>query len=207
MHAVCNARFMVVEQALHRQPREDADRRADLLRGAVEHVLAEGLADLSLRPLAAALGTSARMLVYYFGSKERLILDVLAAVRRQKHMEIAALARADSLRGYWTWAASAQGQRYLRLVYEVYGLSVRDPERFGSFLSEETAEELAFVRAMFEEPALTESSRDALATYTFAAVRGFELDLLATGELARINAAFDLFEADLARRIQEGATR
>ena len=202
MARVCNARFMVVEQALHRQPPHEAARRADLLRGAVHHVLAEGLADLSLRPLAAALGTSARMLVYYFGSKEQLVLDVLAAVRRQKHEEVQAIVRADSLRAYWSWASGAEGTRYLRLVYEVYGLSVRDPERFGTFLADETAEELAFLRAMFDDVRLPVAERDALATYTFAAVRGFELDLIATGEVQRINAAFELFEADLARRIQ-----
>ena len=196
---------MVVEQPLHRQSRLDDDRRAALLRGAVLHVLAEGLADLSLRPLAEALGTSARMLVYYFGSKEQLILDVLAAVRRQKHADIEALSREDSLRGYWNWASSAEGRRYLRLVYEVYGLSVRDAGRFGPFLSEETAEELAFIRGLYKGSRLSESQRDALATYAFAAVRGFELDLVATGDVSRINAAFDLFEADLARRTLHSA--
>ena len=52
-------------------------RRAELAAGALEYVLAEGLVGLSLRPLAAALGTSDRMLVYHFGGKDALVADVV----------------------------------------------------------------------------------------------------------------------------------
>lgn len=49
------------------------DRRADWLEGMAHHVLAHGLNNASLRPLAQAVGTSDRMLIYHFGSKEGLI--------------------------------------------------------------------------------------------------------------------------------------
>src|SRR2546430_12050912 len=62
----------------------DPDRRAATLARAADYVLEHGLADLSLRPLAAALGTSTRMLLYDFGSKERLIAAVLAEARRRE---------------------------------------------------------------------------------------------------------------------------
>ena len=42
-----------------------------------DHVLAHGLNTASLRPLAAAAGTSDRMLIYHFGSKDRLIAALL----------------------------------------------------------------------------------------------------------------------------------
>lgn len=44
------------------------------------HVLAHGLGQASLRPLAKAAGTSDRMLIYHFGSKEQLIADLLSHV-------------------------------------------------------------------------------------------------------------------------------
>lgn len=44
------------------------------------HVLERGLGQASLRPLARAAGTSDRMLLYHFGSKEALIADLLAYV-------------------------------------------------------------------------------------------------------------------------------
>lgn len=55
-------------------------RREVLLGGIVEYVLDHGVAGLSLRPLAAALQTSDRMLLYYFGTREALIAAVLQEV-------------------------------------------------------------------------------------------------------------------------------
>ncbi len=56
------------------------DRKAALLQALTDHVLAEGLAATSLRPLAAAVGTSDRMLLYYFPDKPALIAAVLGEV-------------------------------------------------------------------------------------------------------------------------------
>ncbi|MFI9202861.1 TetR/AcrR family transcriptional regulator [Streptomyces sp. NPDC053048] len=52
-------------------------RREELLSGAMGYVGENGLATLTLRPLAAALGTSDRMLVYHFGSREGLVVALL----------------------------------------------------------------------------------------------------------------------------------
>ena len=52
---------------------EIADRLADFL-------LAEGLIGASLRPLAAAVGTSDRMLLYYFKDKEAILSAALQKV-------------------------------------------------------------------------------------------------------------------------------
>lgn len=46
------------------------------------HVLANGLGQASLRPLAKAAGTSDRMLLYHFGTKEALIADLLGWLAR-----------------------------------------------------------------------------------------------------------------------------
>ncbi len=48
-----------------------------LLSHMADHVLGNGLRDATLRPLARAAGTSDRMLIYHFGSKEALIAAVL----------------------------------------------------------------------------------------------------------------------------------
>lgn len=57
--------------------------RADLLPALAAHVLDHGLGGVSLRPLARAAGTSDRMLLYHFGSKERLLSDLLGYLARQ----------------------------------------------------------------------------------------------------------------------------
>jgi AcrR family transcriptional regulator len=54
--------------------------RAGLLQRAVEHFAAQGIGDTSLRALAGAIGTSHRMLIYHFGSREGLLAAVVEAV-------------------------------------------------------------------------------------------------------------------------------
>jgi AcrR family transcriptional regulator len=56
------------------------DRRSQLLDAMADHMLAAGLAGSSLRPLARAAGTSDRMLLYYFPTKDALVAATLAHV-------------------------------------------------------------------------------------------------------------------------------
>ncbi|MFC0587961.1 TetR/AcrR family transcriptional regulator [Novosphingobium aquiterrae] len=51
-----------------------------MVQAMVGHVLQHGVADASLRPLARAAGTSDRMLIYHFGSKQALIAEILTAL-------------------------------------------------------------------------------------------------------------------------------
>ena len=53
------------------------DKRSDLIEKLADHILADGLLNASLRPLAKAVGTSDRMLLYYFKDKDDLIEAVL----------------------------------------------------------------------------------------------------------------------------------
>lgn len=53
------------------------DRRSELLDQLADHVLTDGLMNASLRPLAKAVGTSDRMLLYYFEDKADLIGAIL----------------------------------------------------------------------------------------------------------------------------------
>jgi AcrR family transcriptional regulator len=62
------------------------DRKAELVTKLADHVLAEGLGGASLRPLAAAVGTSDRMLLYYFPDKPALIAAVLEEVAARMTM-------------------------------------------------------------------------------------------------------------------------
>src|SRR6266850_7868524 len=63
------------------------DRRAELLDEVADYILSNGLADLSLRPLAAAINTSPRMLLYFFDTKEQLIADALAHIRTREQLD------------------------------------------------------------------------------------------------------------------------
>ena len=109
------------------------DRRTELLSAIVDALLAHGAADLSLRPLAERVGTSARLLIYHFGSKEQLLADALAEVRYRVQIGLnayAATVRPTDLRTLvmmvWDWATMPANQSYFRLLFEVDGLSMFD---------------------------------------------------------------------------------
>lgn len=58
-------------------------RRAEAITAMADHVLAQGLAGASLRTLAAAAGTSDRMLLYYFTSKDDLLAATLGDIAQR----------------------------------------------------------------------------------------------------------------------------
>ncbi len=78
------------ETAKKKLPRDGRElKRRQLAEVLADHLLAEGLAEASLRPLAAAAGTSDRMLLYYFDNKDELLAVVLglAAERLARLLE------------------------------------------------------------------------------------------------------------------------
>ena len=75
----------------------DTSRRAALLDAMADHVLAHGVASASLRPLAAAAGTSDRMLLYYFPDKSALIASVLETIAARLTIRLAREAAGEPL--------------------------------------------------------------------------------------------------------------
>ena len=159
----------------------DPNRRSAVLAKAADYVLEQGLAGLSLRPLAKALGTSPRMLLYDFESKERLIHEVLAEIRRRE----ASLLEAEvhTLEDVWAWIAAPEREPFLRLFFEVYvaGLAEGEAEPL-------VRDWLDFLRTSWHPPV-----DEATATLMVAVVRGLLLDRLATGDARRTDEALRRF--------------
>jgi AcrR family transcriptional regulator len=177
----------------------DPAKREALLEAATTHVLEHGMATLSLRPLAHALGTSPRMLLYHFGSKERLVSDVLAAARRRQAELTAAWAAeqpdigpAELLRRFWRWQVD-EHQPFLRLFFEVYGLALQDPERFPGFPQEGVLDWIPFVARALEGARVERRQSRVVASLVIAGYRGLLLDALATGDRRRTTRALDVF--------------
>src|SRR3954464_6529940 len=63
----------------HKQP-EIRDR---ILQACVDHALTHGLPD-RMEPLAAAAGTSTRMLIYHFGTRDVLLRETLRQARQRQ---------------------------------------------------------------------------------------------------------------------------
>lgn len=73
------------------------DRRAVLLDRIADHVLEHGLSASSLRPLAKAVGTSDRMLLYYFADKSELMAATLTHIAGRMVAAMSAYAAPDPI--------------------------------------------------------------------------------------------------------------
>jgi AcrR family transcriptional regulator len=173
------------------------DRRAKLLDEVADYILNNGLADLSLRPLATAIDTSPRMLLYFFDSKERLIAEALAHIRAREQIDFKRAVskprpadRLESLLRDWRSSASPRTEKYSRLFFEVYGLALQNPEQFPGFLERAVGDWLPLFEQAFAAAGVSPAPAKTLATLALGAVRGLHLDLLATGERKRTEAAF-----------------
>jgi AcrR family transcriptional regulator len=176
----------------------DPRRRAKTLAAAADYVLAHGLAGLSLRPLASALGTSTRMLLYDFSSKEELIMAVLAEIRRREagmlaeHVSISGAAGPELVQGVWEWASSADRAPFMRLFFEVYIDTMAHPGAYSQRGQAMVTEWLdQFGAALAGAPA--GAADTASATLVIAVLRGLLLDRLSTGDQERTDRALDLF--------------
>jgi AcrR family transcriptional regulator len=170
--------------------------RTKLLERTVDYVLKRGLVDLTLRPLATALDTSPRMLLYFFGSKERLITEALAQARARQEQEFVRLLstrgnRPDRLTLAWELWSLEENKRFLSFFFEVYALAMRNRKRFPGYLERMVKDWLTFFEQAVKAVGVGPRRVTPLATFILATIRGLQLDLLATGEKARVDAAFN----------------
>lgn len=169
-------------------------RRAELLELAYAYALTHGLAELSLRPLATAIGSSPRVLLYLFGSKEGLVRALLARARQAELALLAEVARSPArtievVEAVWGWLARPEHRALLALWVEGYGRSLVDSAGPWSGFARSTVDDWLEVLAAAQPPALRRTAAGrAQRTLTLTVLRGAMLDLLATGETARVTA-------------------
>jgi AcrR family transcriptional regulator len=168
-------------------------RQDELLELAYQYVLANGLADMSLRPLARAIGSSPRVLLFLYGTKDALIralldrarADELAAIDAFKEVESAA-GLADSARQVWDWLSAPDHRLLLGLWVEAYARSLVDPGGPWAGFAAQTVQDWLGLLESRQTPARRRSAAGAAErTAVLALLRGAMLDLLATGDLRR----------------------
>ena len=180
----------------------DPNRRAELLDAAVDYASRNGLATLQLRPLAIALGASPRLLLYYFGSKEELIVAVLARVGERQREAFATLETdpdsfAVTVRAAWKILSAKKTLPIFKLFFEIYGLALGEPERFPGFFARAVGGWLDYLEPSARRDGYSAADARAIATTILAGYRGFLLDLCATGERGRIARAVEFWIAGL----------
>lgn len=165
-----------------------------LLHAAVQHALDKGIVDLSLREIAAAIGTSHRMLIYHFGSREGLLVAVVREVERRERERLgdASLSVADARR-QWDHLADPSLRAQERLFFEIYAHALLGRPGTEGFLDEAVEGWISPVTALLIDAGIDEDDAEGLARLGLAVTRGLLLDLLATGDTAGTTRAFDLF--------------
>ncbi len=168
--------------------------RDRLLAAAVDHALSAGIADLSLRQLAAAIGTSHRMLIYHFGSREGLLVAVTRAVEeRERQTLLGEGAEEVDPKEKWRRLSSPDLWPQERLFFELYAYALRGRPGTEGFLAGIVESWVGpMADALIEAGADRDTAR-ADARLGVAVVRGLLLDLLATGERRAVDEAFERY--------------
>ncbi|MGW1892323.1 TetR/AcrR family transcriptional regulator [Streptomyces sp. NPDC002004] len=179
----------------------DPSKRQDLLDRVREYVIHNGLSDLSLRPLARALGTSDRMLLYYFGTKERLVAEALALDESRPLLHVRGLLETvgppkDSagLRRFmdelWQQATTPERRAALPLFLEIMTASVLHPDRYGPVMHDVLTEWTDVLTSVFLGVGMSEAQARNEATLLVDASFGLLFAPLADGDWGRADAAW-----------------
>ena len=183
-----------------------------LLGAAMEHFVADGLADQSLRSIAEAVGTSHRMLLYHFGSKDGLLLEVVREVEARTEDLFEAIGEASGervdeiIRRTWAYVANPAVAGFERLFFALYGRALQGDEAALPLLTDDVEH---WLRANTGLPAMADVPADvarAHARLGLAVTRGLLLDLLATGDRAGVDAALEVFAQGYANSTGANAT-
>lgn len=173
-----------------RRPQPEIRRR--ILDACTDHALAHNLPD-RLDPLASAAGTSTRMLIYHFGTRDALLRAVLGQARQRQLEAFGELLRPQSDEPYtatltraWTAMTGVAGQPYLRMFGRLREST--EQQLWPEFRRTATTDWLAPL-----EDGMRSTGRPELATLVLAVIRGLLLDLDATGDTARTDRAFEQF--------------
>jgi AcrR family transcriptional regulator len=171
--------------------------RQELLDAAIDHVAGHGLTDLSLRSLAAELGTSHRMLIHHFGSKEGLWVAIVREVERRQLAVLEELVPdpsvplEEAMRAWWRHLSDPSLWPNERLFFEVYGQALQGHAPATELLDNIVSSWVEPAAAIAESYGLTRADAVAYARLGVAVTRGLLLDLLATEDRAGVDAAMD----------------
>jgi AcrR family transcriptional regulator len=175
------------------------DSRARLLTATISHLEMNGLSDVSLRELARGIGTSHRMLIYHFGSREGLLVAVVKAIEAAQLEALSGLATdanlepADAIRTLWRRLADPSMWPHERLFFEVYGQALQGRAGAVDLLDDIVESWVRSGAAYWEQYGATPAEARSQARLGLAVVRGLLLDLLATGDREGTDAAIESY--------------
>ncbi|TSI19467.1 TetR/AcrR family transcriptional regulator [Brevibacterium aurantiacum] len=171
-------------------------RRSEVLQAVTKYVLDHGIADLSLRRAAEVAGISHATLLHHFGTKEKLVTEVLETILG------VALADPDipnddpdPLRSLWERARSSSGLRHAATFLEITIFGYREGTTVSRAVRQSVDDRIDLLAAGLIRAGCPTSRAMSLATLVLGSLRGLLVDLLATGDEERVDAAFEELHA------------
>jgi len=188
----------------------DLERRQELLDQIVIYLAQHGLAQATLRPMAATLDVSINRLVHHFGTKEELVTAALArAIERQVAVQqewsdrSPRLTTVELYRQWWTWVtASDENLALVRLNYEAAALDHSVTGLAGHVRADQIGVWRHYVEQRLVADGVAPERAELEGTLVKAAFSGLVMDLLATGERQRLNTAVEEWLDQLHDRIE-----
>lgn len=186
--------------------------RDRLLDTVVTVALDGGISGMSLRGIAEAAGTSHRMLIHHFGSREGLLVAVIQRVEAQQRalmVETGAVpgpASADLAYDFWLNLRSPALAPQERLFFEVYGQALAGRAWAQPLLDGIVSSWADPTAAIIEAAGVDPATARAAARLMVGVGRGMLLDVLATGEGEAVDAAMRLFSDMLVSVLARGST-
>ena len=165
--------------------------RATLLANAIEHFAKNGIGDASLRSIATSIGTSHRMLIYHFGSREGLLAEVVRTVEQQQRDLLAALSDLpieEQAEEFWRRVTEA-ALVYGPLFFELSAHAMQDLPHTEPLKADLINVWLPPLIELCVRAGIPPEQAPAYARLGLAASRGLLFDLLLTGDRAGVDEA------------------
>jgi AcrR family transcriptional regulator len=178
------------------RPRDHA-RRAELLDALIEAFAKGGIGNRSLRDLAEEVGTSHRLLLHHFGSREELLVAAVEEIERRQAAMLDVLPRdpAGAFAAMWADLRRPEVRAFERLFFEVYSRAAQGEQPYARLLPGAVDNWLTDVDAR------TDGHADpAFVRLCLAVTRGLLLDLVGTDDTDAVDAAAARFALLLRRR-------
>ena len=198
-----------VDEASGRSKRRDA-----LLDAAVDHVVDHGLAGLSIRSLADALGVAHNTVTYHFGSRAEL-LQALFTRLAQRIRRTSAVGGGDpahvdgfarsEITATWQWLSADERRGMWTTFFEVFALAIREPDTYRGFLDHVAEDWVKPLADQMGAAGFSDDAARARATLVVAAVRGLVLELQSTtpDQRDRVDGAIDALLDVVSRWVRE----
>lgn len=187
-----------------------SSRKIELLDASLRYLVEHGVASASLRPMAAALGTSPRILMFHFKSKEGLLQDVFEHLNSRLQASLRTMtstninsSRVPPLKRFWQWATGKENFPYFRLLYEAQIVALQNPNEYGRYLKKASGDWQAAALELMS-PSLKSK---AMASLCIAVFDGLMLERMSGGDMPRLTESLDLFIAMAAKASRTGKSR